>query len=36
MRKKLGYFEEQKIIELTEMNKQIHFELNKLIKSLTN
>jgi four helix bundle protein len=32
--KSVSYFDEQKVTELIKMNEQIHFELNKLIKSL--
>ena len=31
---KVGYFDVQKVSSLTVLNEQIHFELNKLIKSL--
>jgi len=34
--KNVAYFEEHATNELIKMNEQIHFELNKLIKSLKN
>lgn len=32
--KNVGYFDSSRVIELIKMNEQIHFELNKLIKTL--